>query len=83
MVIVAYEVADYRDMKRNKASKIPPKIKWINLDQEPSAYDILCYMTCFAALFTGRFDNNLRFRYITPLTLFMKPRCKPVKRKKY
>ena len=54
MVIVAYEVGDYRAAKAQTEQKLPLKTRWVNLDEEPSGYDILCFMTCFSALFTGK-----------------------------
>ena len=58
MVIVAYEVSDFRTSKENNQVKDERKQKWINLELEPSGYDILCYMTCFAAVLTGKLTST-------------------------
>jgi len=52
MIIVAYEIHDYRTRKKDENEDI--KRKWVKLEREPSASEIFCFMTCFVALFTGK-----------------------------
>lgn len=54
MILVAYEVFQYR--KKSDGLATQQKYSWfgvLELNREPSALDIVCYMTCFVGLFTG------------------------------
>ena len=55
IIVVSYEIHDYRNEKRrDKSDRETDKIKWLNIEREPTAFEILCFMTCFLALFTGK-----------------------------
>ena len=56
MIIVAYEVHDYRAMKKDEdqPNNEKKKRKWLILDREPTTSEIFCFMTCFVGLFTGK-----------------------------
>nr|CAB3263673.1 lysophospholipid acyltransferase 7-like [Phallusia mammillata] len=54
MIVVAYEVMDFRTVSRNGETKESYRtLGVLILAKEPSTLDIYCYMTCYCGLFTG------------------------------
>nr|CAB3263672.1 lysophospholipid acyltransferase 7-like [Phallusia mammillata] len=68
MILVAYEVFDYRD--RDEKNNQPKSYTFgvLQLEKEPTQLDIFCYMTCFVGLFTGPI-----YKYRTFYDMIMSP----------
>lgn len=61
LIGVAIEIHDFRQKRGKKDEKGDTGSRFqLSLDEEPSAYDIICYSYCYIGLFTGPF-----FKYRT------------------